>query len=67
MNEGTVPSRDWTPTDQGLPPEGAEVETMDSGGHVQTLIRVGGLWFVPDQSMYVYYTPKFWRSEGPSR
>ena len=22
---------------------------------------LGNLWFFPDMSMYVYYTPRFWR------
>lgn len=55
-------TQDWTPTDSRLPDEGVTVEAMDSGGHVQPLVRVGGLWFFPDRSMYVYYVPKFWRA-----
>jgi hypothetical protein len=27
----------------------------------QTLKRQGRLWFYPDGSMYVYYTPTHWR------
>ncbi len=54
-------TRDWTPTAGELPPEGEVVETMDSGGAVQNLIREGGLWFFTDMSMYVYYVPKYWR------
>jgi hypothetical protein len=26
----------------------------------QYLVRRGNLWFVPDESMYVYYTPTHW-------
>jgi hypothetical protein len=55
-------SADWTPTESALPPVGIAVETMDSGGHVQQLVRDGNLWFFTDRSMYVYYTPSFWRS-----
>lgn len=29
----------------------------------QRLIRQGQLWFFPDKSMYVYYTPTHWRRE----
>ena len=54
-------NRDWTPTEQGLPPAGVIVEAMDSGGHVQLLKRDGSLWWFADGSMYVYYVPKFWR------
>lgn len=60
---------DWTPIDTtsretiraSLPLEGQVVETMDSGGHVQPLVRSGNLFYFPDMSMYVYYMPKFWR------
>jgi hypothetical protein len=51
----------WVLTEDRLPDEGVEVETVDSGGNVQTLVRQGGLWFFPDFSMYVYYTPRAWR------
>lgn len=52
---------DWIPTDRALPPNGELVDAMDSGGHVQPLKRQDRLWFVPDGSMYVYFTPKFWK------
>jgi hypothetical protein len=52
---------DWIPTDRALPPNGEVVQSMDSGGHVQPLVRNGNLWFFADRSMYVYYTPKFWK------
>lgn len=46
-------------------PEGVEVLTKidDSKGvrNVCTLKRQGNLWFYPDGSMYVYYTPTHWR------
>jgi hypothetical protein len=46
-------------------PEGVEVMTKihDMGGvrNEQPLIRQGRLWFFPDMSMYVYYTPTHWR------
>lgn len=29
----------------------------------QELKRQGNLWFVPDGSMYVYYTPTHWREK----
>lgn len=54
-------SKDWTQTVLQLPPDNKVVETMDSGGHVQNLIRKGNLWWFDDMSMYVYYVPKFWR------
>ncbi|WP_225784496.1 hypothetical protein [Xenophilus sp. Marseille-Q4582] len=37
---------------------------IDEGGSVrneQRLKRQGRLWYFPDGSMYVYYTPTHWR------
>ncbi len=52
------------------PPEGLEVLTMisDSSGerNRQTLKRKGNLWFVPDGSIYVYYTPSHWQLLNPA-
>ena len=46
-------------------PEGESVETAIIGPegerNVQPLVRKGRLWFFPDMSMYVYYTPTHWR------
>lgn len=44
-----------------LPEERVVVACMDSGGHWQDLKRIGNLWWFPDGSMYVYYTPTMWR------
>ena len=53
---------DWKhPRTGALPPDGVEVETVDSGGHHQTLVYSKGLWWFPDRSMYVYYVPQAWR------
>lgn len=55
----------WIPRREQLPPEGEVVETKidDSKGerNIQTLRRRGFLWYFPDDSMYVYYTPTHWR------
>ena len=51
----------WTRVEQSLPPENALVDTISPGGIQQTLRRRGNLWFVPDGSMYIYYTPMMWR------
>ena len=51
---------DWNRTADVLPPDGEEVIVMN--GHVETTLkRNGNMWFLPDWSMYVYYTPKVWR------
>lgn len=59
--ENYPPDETWIPTALELPPEDIEHEAMDGGGHVQTLVRDGNLWFFPDRSMYVYFTPKYWK------
>lgn len=51
----------WTLCSDELPPEGVEVMTLSPGRMEQSLVRQGGLWFFPDRSMYVYYTPEAWR------
>lgn len=55
----------WHKTSVSLPPEGLIVETKidDKRGcrNQQCLKRSGSLWFLPDGSMYVYYTPTHWR------
>ena len=53
-------SEQWYHTVNELPTEKKIVRTMDSGGYVQELYRDGNLWFVPDGSTYVYYTPTMW-------
>lgn len=55
----------WNKVSEILPPEGVTVETKidDADGirNMQRLKRRGRLWFVPDGSMYVYYTPTHWK------
>ena len=55
----------WYRTDLKLAPENVVVETVisDNDGvrNQQTLKRVKNLWFYPDGSMHVYYTPTHWR------
>jgi hypothetical protein len=54
----------WIPCSERLPPEGEVVFTKihDYNGcrNEQPLKRQGNLWFFPDGSMYVYYTPTHW-------
>tara|TARA_E500000318_G_scaffold108576_2_gene119734 strand:+ start:1240 stop:1419 length:180 start_codon:yes stop_codon:yes gene_type:complete len=49
----------WKPASQA--PEGVTVLTKIDDEHgernVQELKRKGRLWFYPDESMYVYFTP----------
>lgn len=62
-----------TPLLASAAPEGKVVLTglrNDDGSfrNVQSLKRVGNLWFIPDGSMYVYYTPThYWPVAGGSK
>lgn len=56
----------WRRVEFELPPEGLVVETCIDDGkgerrQLAKLKRQGNLWFLPDGSMYVYYTPTLWR------
>lgn len=55
----------WTRCETSLPPDNRVVMTMIDDGNgkrnEQPLKRRGNLWFVPDESMYVYYSPTHWR------
>lgn len=56
---------DWTACSVMLPEENQVVETKIDDYHgprnEAKLVRQGNLWFFPDLSMYVYYTPTHWR------
>lgn len=55
----------WVRVLDHLPANGIIVDTKidDEKGvrNEQELKRQGWLWFMPDGSMYVYYTPTHWR------
>lgn len=51
----------WTPTTRALPTTDTPVETITPGGDQRTLRYHSGLWWLPDGSMYVYFTPTHWR------
>lgn len=59
--------RKWIRVNDSLPPVNRVVETkIDDGANVrneQELKYMGNLWFIPDGSMYVYYTPTHWREQ----
>lgn len=54
----------WISVNDRLPEEGVVVQTKIHDGkcrrNEQDLKRKGNLWFLPDGSMYVYYTPTHW-------
>lgn len=55
----------WTAIAAAPPPENKVVLTVisDAQGirNEQPLKRQGRLWWLPDGSMYVYYTPTHWK------
>lgn len=57
--------REWKRTDTELPEEGVVVDTKidDANGcrNEARLMRRGRLWFLEDESMYVYYVPTHFR------
>lgn len=66
-HQGAGEGAAWSPASTA--PEGAPVETkIDDGDgwrNQTALVRKGRLWFFPDMSMYVYYTPTHWRPLPP--
>ena len=65
MNRPWELDKAWKSTRTDPPPEGVKVRTLiaDNDGirNDSTLKRRGNLWFLPDGSMYVYYTPTHWK------
>lgn len=57
----TSVTTDWTSVAQQLPPDGTAVEVITPGGDQRPLVYDRGLWWLPDRSMYCYFTPTFWR------
>jgi len=55
----------WIKVSSLEPPQGKIILTRinDSEGvrNEQKLIKKGNLWWFPDMSMYVYYTPTEWK------
>lgn len=43
-----------------------KIDDANGVRNVQRLVRQGGLWWTPDLSLYVYYTPTHWRSSDPT-
>lgn len=57
---------EWQDVKESLPSEGVTVHTKvddaaDGCRNEQPLIRRGRLWFLADESMYVYYEPTHWK------
>ena len=56
---------EWVSVNDDLPPENkivmTKIDDVNGCRNEQPLKRMGKLWFLPDESMYVYYTPTHWR------
>ena len=56
---------DWKACANESPANGSIVDTMVKDGdgerNKQKLKRDGGLWWLADGSMYIYYTPTHWK------
>ena len=55
----------WIRIEDRLPPDKkvvmTKIEDREGSRNEQELKRNGRLWFLPDGSMYVYYTPTHWK------
>lgn len=50
----------WNVTEKNHPDDNTLCEVITESGSQTRLLYYRGLWFFPDKSMYVYYTPLFW-------
>lgn len=57
---------DWTPIEDGMPPEGLLVDAIGPGGGRLRLEWQDRLWLFADGSNYVYFTPTYWRPARPT-
>lgn len=55
-------TRDWQTIESAPDREIVHTKIHDEHGerNVGMLKRIGHLWYTPDGSMYVYYTPTHW-------
>jgi hypothetical protein len=63
--EGREEMTDWNLIDTAPENEVVQTKIDDEKGvrNEADLKRICGLWFLPDGSMYVYYTPTHWRAK----
>ena len=54
----------WRRLDENPPPEGEVLKIITANGLEAELVFKDNLWWFPDYSMYVYYTPLFWKRMG---
>ena len=52
---------DWTPTDEGMPPEGVVVDAIGPDGDLLRLRWEGRLWRFAGGSPFPFFTPTYWR------
>lgn len=54
-------NNNWNSTCELNPPQRTLIEVKLSNGSTQKMRFYNGLFWLPDMSMYVYYTPEAWR------
>lgn len=56
----------WTPSNKMIPAEDGLYTVITESGDERELYWRRNLWWLPDLSMYVYFTPIFWKRKDPS-
>lgn len=56
-----MPDLRWNKSESVLPKDDTLVDTLSEGGLQTQLVYWKRLWWHPDKSMYMYYTPAYWR------
>lgn len=51
----------WELWRESSPESGEKLRVITPSGDERTLAFQNGMWWLPDMSMYVYFTPVFWR------
>lgn len=54
----------WHRVGEKAAPQGEIVLALTPGGDVRELRFQDNLWWLPDMSMYVYFTPTHWKRLG---
>ena len=53
----------WVRTTDRRPQDGWRGQVITPGGDQRELVYAGNLWWLPDRSMYVYFTPERWEDK----
>lgn len=50
----------WVKTAERMPPNDWMGRVITESGDERELVYSGNLWWLPDRSMYVYFSPELW-------